>query len=163
MTNAFDVALVVLCNFLPSVLGPRKVTIDAREISVFRILYTLLSQWEFLPWETRVAFPKESQLQQSRARYPTVINFRKCMLGSFRASIIHRTRTCTTGSLTCVRDHPYACVYNTRGFGQHRQRVSTILFDSGKKLSQFCSCAPDADGVRTSGLWISSPPRRSTN
>ena len=23
--------------------------------------YTLLSQWEFLPWEIRVAFPKESQ------------------------------------------------------------------------------------------------------
>ena len=28
------------------------------------ILYTLLSQWEFLPWEIWVAFPKESQLQQ---------------------------------------------------------------------------------------------------
>ena len=29
--------------------------------------YTLLSQWEFFPWEIRVTFPKESQLQQSRA------------------------------------------------------------------------------------------------
>ena len=28
------------------------------------MLYTLSSQWEFLPWETWVAFPKESQVQQ---------------------------------------------------------------------------------------------------
>ena len=32
--------------------------------------YILLSQWEFLPWEIRVAFPKESQLRQSRATQP---------------------------------------------------------------------------------------------
>ena len=31
---------------------------------------TLLSQWELLLWEIRVAFPKESQLQQSRATQP---------------------------------------------------------------------------------------------
>ena len=36
----------------------------------FRILYALLSQWEFPPWEIRVALPKESQLQQSRATQP---------------------------------------------------------------------------------------------
>ena len=35
--------------------------------------------------------------------------------GSFRVSVIHRTVTRTTGSLTCVRrDHACACVY-TRG------------------------------------------------
>ena len=34
------------------------------------ILHTLLPQWEFLPWEIRVAFPKESQLQKSRATQP---------------------------------------------------------------------------------------------
>ena len=37
--------------------------------------------------------------------------------GSFsRVSVIHRTLTWTTGSLTCVRDHSCACVY-TRGLG----------------------------------------------
>ena len=39
---------------------------------LFFFFYTLLSQsvnhqWEFLPWEIWVAFPKESQLQQSHA------------------------------------------------------------------------------------------------
>ena len=29
----------------------------------------------------------------------------------FRVSVIQRTLTWTTGSLTCVRDHPFACVY----------------------------------------------------
>ena len=33
----------------------------------FCILYTLLSQSELFPREIRVAFPKESQLQRSRA------------------------------------------------------------------------------------------------
>ena len=38
---------------------------------VFCIVYILFSQWEFLPWKIRVAlFPKESQLQQSRATQP---------------------------------------------------------------------------------------------
>ena len=36
--------------------------------------------------------------------------------GSFRVSVIHRTLTWTTGSLTCLRDHYYAYVY-TRGLG----------------------------------------------
>ena len=34
------------------------------------LFYTLLSQWEFLPWETRVAFPKKNLLQQSRVTQP---------------------------------------------------------------------------------------------
>ena len=79
-------------------------------------LYTLLSQWEFLPWEIRVAFPKESQLQQSRATQ-SQINY-KVHAGSFCVSVIHRTLTRTTGSLTCVRDHSCACVVlYTRGLG----------------------------------------------
>ena len=57
----------------------------------------------------RSLFPKESQLQQS----PTIINY-KVHSGSIRVSVIHRTRTWSTGSLTCVRDHSCACVY-TRG------------------------------------------------
>ena len=46
--------------------------------------------------------------------------------GSFRISIIHRTPTWTTGSLTCVRVHSYVCVY-TRGVWAHRQRVGTTF------------------------------------
>ena len=52
---------------------------------------------EFLPWEIRVAFPGESQLRQSRATQPTV------HAGCYSVSIIHRTLTWTTGSLTCAQ------------------------------------------------------------
>ena len=51
----------------------------------------------FLPWETRMTFPGESQLRQSRATQPTV------HAGRFSVSIIHRTLTWTTGSLTCAQ------------------------------------------------------------
>ena len=72
----------------------------------------------------------------------------------FTFSEIHRTLTWTTGSLTCVRDHSYACVY-TRGLGtptasQHNS------FVSGEQLSHFY-CAPDAGWIRISGRWLSSP------
>ena len=33
-------------------------------------VHTLLSQWEFIPWEIRITFPKDSQLQQIRATQP---------------------------------------------------------------------------------------------
>ena len=49
---------------------------------------------EFLPWKIQVAFPRESQLRQSRATQPTVHH------GCSSVSIIHRTQTWTTGSLT---------------------------------------------------------------
>ena len=59
--------------------------------------------------------------------------------GSFRVSVIHWTLTWSTGSLTCVRDHAYACVY-TRGLGTLTASQHNI-FDSEKLTS--CSCAPD--------------------
>ena len=40
----------------------------------------------------------------TESRYPTVINY-KVHAGYFRVSVIHRTLTWTTGSLTCVRDY----------------------------------------------------------
>ena len=52
---------------------------------------------ELLPREIWVAFPGESQLQQSRATQPTV------HAGCFSVSIIHRTLTWSRGSLTCER------------------------------------------------------------
>ena len=102
--------------------------------TVFMYFVHCLSQWEFLPREIRVAFPKESQLQQSRATQPSLI---KAQAGSFRVSIIHRTLTCTTGALTCVRDPSYACVY-TRGVmvdTPTAKRVCTTCFTRKEKNS----------------------------
>ena len=75
---------------------------------LFGFLYTLLSQWVFLPWEMLVAFPKESQLQHSC--YPALINY-KVIAGYFLVSVIHRILTWTAGSLTCACDHSYACKF----------------------------------------------------
>ena len=50
-----------------------------------------------LPWEIRVAFLRESHLRQSRATQPTV------HAGCFSVSIIHRTLTWTTRSLTVAQ------------------------------------------------------------
>ena len=51
----------------------------------------------FLPWEIRVAFPVKPRLRQSRATQPTL------HAGCFSVSLIHRTLTWTTGSLTCAQ------------------------------------------------------------
>ena len=66
--------------------------------------------------------------------------------GSFRVSVIHHALTWTTGSLTCIRDHSFACVC-TRGLGTPTTSQHNI-FDSGKTLTHF-SCVPD--GVRNLG------------
>ena len=92
----------------------------------------------------------QGKLAAAVSRYPTLINY-KVHARSFRVSIIHRTLKWT--SATCVRDHSYAYVYTREG-GLHRQLVSTI-FLTQKTLTNL-SCAPNADGVRTSCLSISS-------
>ena len=69
----------------------------------------------------------------------------------FRVSIIHQTRTWTTGSLTCVHGLLYACVYTRGGLGT--PTASQHNLSDSEKLS--FSFAPD--GVRTSGHGISSP------
>ena len=58
---------------------------------------TLFYIWGFLPWEIRVAFPRESQLWQSCATQPTMHG------GCFSVSIIHQSLAWTTGSLTCAQ------------------------------------------------------------
>ena len=65
----------------------------------------------------------------------------------FRVSEIHRTLTGTTGSLSCVCDHSYACAY-TRGLCT--PTTSQHIFDS-EKLTDF-SCAPG--GLRTSSPML---------
>ena len=74
--------------------------------------------------------------------YPPVS---KVHAGSFCVST--KTLTWTTGSLMCVCDHSYACVY-TQGWA-HRQRVSTTFLT---RKNTKMSCAPD--GVRTLGHKI---------
>ena len=76
-------------------------------IFLYLYLYTLLSQWEFLPWEIWV-FP-QGKPAVTELRYPTLINY-KVHAGSFPVSVIHRPLTWTTGSLMCVRDNSYTCV-----------------------------------------------------
>ena len=80
---------------------------------------------EFLPWKIRVAFPRESQLRQSRATQPTV------HVGCFCVSIIHRTRTWTTGSLTCAQMLMHAMA---RGGVRTHVRESALKVDSGRKI-----------------------------
>ena len=70
---------------------------------------TTVFPMEFLPWENRVAFPEESQLRQCRATQSTA------RVGYFRASIIHRTQTWTTGSLTCAQMLMHAIAHGVYG------------------------------------------------
>ena len=69
----------------------------------------------------------------SQMRYPplTIITVHA---GSFRVSTIRRTLIYTAGSLTCVRDHSYACVY-TRRLGTPPTASQHDIFDLDK-LSQ---------------------------
>ena len=78
----------------------------------------------FLPWEIRVAFSGESQLRQSHATQRTV------HAGCFSVSIIHRTLTWTTGSLTCSQMFMHAIAH--RGIRTH-VRESALKVDSGRK------------------------------
>ena len=78
------------------------------------ILCTVLSQWEFLLMGNSGRFPPR-KASCNRVVLPNP-NLLKCIAGSFHVSIIHHALTWTTGSLTCVGDHSYACVY-TQGVG----------------------------------------------
>ena len=79
----------------------------------------------FLPWEIRVAFSVESRLRQSRANQPTV------HAGCFSVSIIHRTLTWTTGSLTCAQMLMHAIAHGGR---MDTLRESALKGDSGRKI-----------------------------
>ena len=73
---------------------------------------------------------------------------------SFRVFVIYRTLTWTTGSLMCVCDHSYACIYTHRGWA-HRQQVSTFL--TQKNLLSFF-------GATDIWTWVTEYEiRRSTN
>ena len=78
----------------------------------------------FLPWEIWVAFPGESQLQQSRTTQPRV------HAGCFKCSILHQTLTWTTGTCTQLLMHVIAHM----GVQTH-VRESALKVDSGRKIS----------------------------
>ena len=82
--------------------------------------------------------------------YPVVVFCFSCVQ-CFPVSVIHRTLTWTTGSLTCVRS--YACVY-TWGWGT----PTTIQHILTRKNSFFFYCAPDRIRISGHGIhWISRP------
>ena len=70
--------------------------------------------------------------------YPPVS---KVHAGSFRVSVIHRTLTWTTGSLTCVRDHSCARIYIIciRASVGHTDHESAQHFLLGKPHVFLCS------------------------
>ena len=84
--------------------------------------YNCIVQMGFLPWKIQVAFPGKSQLQQGHAIQPRV--HARCS----SVSIIHRTLTWTTGSLTCAQMETHA-----RGC-MDTARESALKVDSGRKI-----------------------------
>ena len=91
----------------------------------FLTFYNCIVPMGFLPWEIRVAFPGESQLQQSGATQPSM------HAGCFSISIIHRTLTWTTGSLTCAQMLMHAVAH---GGVQTHVKESALKADSGRKI-----------------------------
>ena len=89
----------------------------------YHLFYNCIAPLEFLPLQIRFAFPRENQLQQSRATRPAL------HAGCCSVSIIHRTLTWTTGSLTYVN----ACDC-TRG-STDTVRESALKVDSWEKKS----------------------------
>ena len=55
--------------------------------------------------------------------------------GYFGVSIIHRTRTWTTGSLTCVCDL-FACIYTSHGGPRFIVSSEGLLVESAQNLTQ---------------------------
>ena len=94
-------------------------------VLLYSHFYNCIVPMGSLPWEIRVAFPGESQLEQSRATQPTV------HAGCFTVSIIHRTLTWTTGSLTCAQMLMHAIAH---GCVRTRVRESALKVDSGRKV-----------------------------
>ena len=72
-------------------------------------------------------FPGESQLRQSRATQPTV------HAGCFSVSIIHRTLTWTTGSLTCAQMLMHAIAHRDVQSFPVKERISACSHYKGKE------------------------------
>ena len=86
-------------------------------------LHCVIPMGLFPHWEFRVGFPPQGKPAATEPRYPTVIDY-KVHARSFRVSVIHRTLTRTTGSLTCVRDHSYTVGMHAHGVVGHTDSES---------------------------------------
>ena len=92
--------------------------VEAGRRTTIALFTTVLSQWDFSHGKFGLPSPGKSQLRQSRATQPTA------HAGCFSVSIIHRTLTWTTGSLTCAQINVSACDC-TRECTDARKRVCT--------------------------------------
>ena len=107
----------------------------------------------FLSWEIWVAFPRESQLQQSHATQP--MGHARC----FSVSIIHQTLTWTTGSLTCTQMlmHVIAHVGVWTPIRQSALKLKLTLGEKSLAAPGDRTCVSSMP-VRFSTNWATSPP-----
>ena len=93
-----------------------------RKLCLHLFLNNCVVPFGFLPWEIQVAFPGESQLQQSSTTQPML------HAGCFSITIIHQTLTRITGSLTCICDL-FACItYGDLGLWSHPKKIFFFFF-----------------------------------
>ena len=92
-----------------------------KELFFFFFFRTVLSQWDFSYGKLGLPFPGKPAATESC--YPTYGAYLE-----FSVSIIHRTLTSTTGSLTCAQMSMHAIAHG--GLYGHRKTVCT---ESGKK------------------------------
>ena len=81
----------------------------------------------------------------------THLSFCRVHAGSFHIAVIHWTVTWTTGSLTCVCDHSYACIY-TWGLGT-LQTVSQHNISDLENSFNF-SCSPEGVQTWVTECWV---------
>ena len=119
--------------------------------SYFKFLCALIFERSFCntfhyPFrEIRVALPWYRLQQPQEQRYPVL----QVHAGAFRVSLIHRTLTRITGSLTCVRDYSYACLTYT-----HRQRVITTFLTRKKTLTTLFLCCRRGSNLGSFGSRV---------
>ena len=121
------------------------------EVDQYLLFYNCIVPAGFLPWEIRVAFRRESQLQQRYTTQPTVHG------GCFSVSIILLTLTWTTGSLSCAQMLMHAIAH--AGVRTH-VRESSLKVDSGRKIpcrTRESNLRQQCDGPLLY-LWATSPP-----
>ena len=120
-------------------------------LTVLLLFFNCIVPMRFLPREIWDAFPRESQLRQSRTTQPTV------HAGCFSISIIHRTPTWTTGSLTCAQMLMHAVAH--RGCTDTRKRVCTESWLWKKNPLPHHGIKPTSAGWRSDALtnWATSP------
>ena len=91
----------------------------------FELLTTVLSQSDSS--QVKLGLPSPGKASCDRIALPNL----QCMLGVFSVSIIHRTLTWTTGSLTCEQMFMRAIAH---GGVRARVRESALKADCGRKV-----------------------------